>query len=161
MILMVLDGIGRRKGIAPLVATLLLLTFAVSIGFLFMSFGRAQVDLEATCTIDIGLNFLEIGGKKQICMNRVKNDLTFTVQNGVNIAIDGVKVSVIGSERAESYDLNDAKMSKAGSYVTHLGYNEELSGDIRQLKIIPKVVLFDTQEICLEQALVIENVPDC
>ncbi len=158
---MVLDGFGRRKGIAPLVATLLLITFAVSIGFLFMSFGRAQVDLEATCTIDIGMDFLEIGGQKQICMNRIKNDLTFTVQNGANIAVDGVMVNVIGTERAESFDLNDAKMPKAGSYVTHLGYNEELSGEIRQLKIIPKVVLFDTQEVCIEQALVVENVPNC
>jgi flagellin-like protein len=158
---MVLDGQGMRKGIAPLVATLLLISFAVSIGVVFMSFGRAQIGLESTCTIDIGLKFLEIGGQKQICINTLKNDLTFTIENGVNIAVDGVLVNVIGSERAESYDLNDAKMTKAGSYVTHLGYNEELSGDIRQMKIIPKVVLFDTQEVCVEKALVVENIPEC
>jgi len=158
---MVLDGWGMRKGIAPLVATLLLISFAVSIGVVFMSFGRAQVGLEATCTIDVGMNFLEIGGEKLICMDEIKNDLTFTIENGVNIAVDGLIVNVIGTQRAESYDLNDAKMTKAGSYVTHLGYNEELSGDIRQMKIIPKVVLFDTQEVCIEQALVVENIPDC
>tara|TARA_Y100000310_G_scaffold286433_1_gene310578 strand:- start:432 stop:908 length:477 start_codon:yes stop_codon:yes gene_type:complete len=158
---MVLDGWGVRKGIAPLVATLLLISFAVSIGVVFMSFGRAQVGLEATCTIDVGMNFLEIGGEKLICIDKIKNDLTFTIENGVNIAVDGIVVNVIGTERAESYDLNDAKMTKAGSYVTHLGYNEELSGDIRQMKIIPKVVLFDTQEVCIEQALVVENIPDC
>ena len=56
----------NRQGIAPIIATLVLISFAVVIGVVVMNFGRAQVQLESKCAADIGLIFSEIGGEKQI-----------------------------------------------------------------------------------------------
>lgn len=151
----------EKRGMAPIVATLLLISFAIAIGLVVMNFGRAQVSLESQCTIDIGMEFSSIGGLDEICFDASKNDLFFAVENGINLGLDGLVVNVIGTERAESYDLPDAKIGKAGNYLTHLGYNEELSGSIRQLKIIPKVKIVDKEEICSEQALVIEKIRAC
>ncbi len=150
-----------KRGMAPLVATLLLISFAVALGVVIMNFGRAQVELESHCTIDIGLEFSVIGGEDEICFDNEKNDIYFTIENGINIDVEGVKVNIIGKERAETYELDDAKMSKAGTYLTHLGYNEELSGEIRQLKIIPIVKMFDEEEICTEKALIVEDIKAC
>ena len=146
---------------APIVATLLLISFAVAVGLVVMNFGRAQISLESQCTIDIGLVFSNIGGQDEICFDAEKNDFFFVVENGINIGVDGLMVNIIGTERAESYDLSDAKMSKAGNYLTHLGYNEELSGQIRQAKIIPKVKVVDKEEICVDQALVVGQIKSC
>ncbi len=142
---------------APLVATLLLISFAVAVGLVIMNFGRAQVDLESHCTIDIGLEFSEVEGLPELCFDHEKKDLYFVVENGINLDVSGLVVNIIGTERAESFDLEDAQMHKAGNYLTHLGYNPEFSGEMRQVKIIPKVKVLEEEEICVEQALVLEG----
>jgi len=150
-----------KKAMAPLVATLLLISFAVALGIVIMNFGRAQVDLEAQCPIEVGLEFSEISGERELCIDKEKNDIYFAIENGVNSDVEGVIVNVIGTERAESYDLDDAQMDLAGNYLTHIGYNEELSGDIKQMKVIPIIVLYEEEEICVEQALVTEEIREC
>ena len=150
-----------KRGMAPLVATLLLISFAVALGVVIMNFGRAQVDLESHCTIDINLEFSEIAGEREVCFDSEKNDLYFVIENGINIDVGKLKVNIIGEKRAESYDLEEAQILKAGTYLTHLGYNEELSGGIKQLKIIPVIDMFEEEEICSEKALVIEDIKAC
>ena len=147
-----------KRGISPLVATMLLLSFAVAIGVVVMNFGRAQVELEATCPIDIGLEF---SGRKKVCYNAAKSELVFKVENGINIKVEGLLVNVIGTLKAETFELNQAKMIQAGSYEEHLPYNQAISGEIRQIKITPKVIFYDAEQICTEKALIVENVQNC
>jgi hypothetical protein len=151
----------NRQGIAPIVATLLLISFAVAIGIVIMNFGRAQVQLESKCAVDIGLIFSEIGGETQVCIDREKDIIRLSVENGVNIETTGLMVNVIGTERAESFELSDATIAKAGVYLTDLGYNLAANGEIRQLKVIPLITPFDEEVVCTEQALVAESIPDC
>ena len=150
-----------RQGIAPIVATLLLISFAVAIGIVIMNFGRAQVQLESKCAMDIGLIFSEIGGQTQVCIDREKDIIKLSVENGVNIATTGLMVNVIGTKRAESFELTDADIGKAGVYLTDLGYNLAANGEIRQLKVIPLVTPFDEEVVCTEQALVAESILEC
>ena len=75
----------NKRGIAPLIATLLLISFAVAVGVVIMNFGRAQVELEAQCAIDIGLRLAKIGGSQDICYDSTKKniklgDILFTVK---------------------------------------------------------------------------------
>jgi flagellin-like protein len=150
-----------KRGIAPLVATLLLISFAVSLGVVIMNFGRAQVELEAECAIDINLKLSEIGGEKQICYDAAKKDISLTLENGVNIKVEGLIANIIGSQKAESFELNDAKIGKAGTYLGHVTYDSAVSGEIRQVKITPKVILYDEEQICIEKSLIAENVKVC
>lgn len=150
-----------RSGIAPIVATLLLISFAVAIGIVIMNFGRAQVQLESKCAVDIGLSFSEIGGETQVCIDREKDIIKLSVENGINTETTGLMVNVIGTQRAESFELTDAEIAKAGVYMTDLGYNLAANGEIRQLKVIPLITPFDEEVVCTEQALVSESVPEC
>ncbi len=149
----------NKKGITPLIASILLISFAVAIGVVVMNFGRAQVEEDAECAINIGLKFSMISGVEDVCHDG--SALRFTIENGVNIAVSGLVVNIIGTEKAETTQLNDAQMDKAGSYVGRVLYNKGISGKIRQLKITPKVILFDEEQICTEKALVTETVRDC
>ena len=151
----------NKQGIAPIVATLVLITFAIVIGVVIMNFGRAQVQLESKCAADIALTFSEIGGEQQICIDREKDIIKLSIENGVNTDVTGLMVNIIGTEQAESFDLADATMGKAGIYLTDLGYNIGTNGEIRQVKIIPKITPFDEEVVCSEQALVTESVVDC
>lgn len=151
----------NKKGITPLIATFLLISFAVALGVVIMNFGSAEVQEEAQCPISIGMKFAQISGEDQLCYDTVKKELYFTLENGVNIKVEGLIVNAIGANKAESFELNDAKLIKAGNYVGHVGYDFAVSGEIRQLKLTPKVNLYDAEQICAEQALVVEKVRNC
>jgi hypothetical protein len=148
----------KKQKIPPVVATLLLLAFAVAIGVVVMSFGRAQVELEAVCPINIGLEFSVIGGKEDYCYDG--SELRFTVENGININIEGLVVNIIGVDKAETIELKEAKLSKAGTYIGKVSFPAS-GGSIRQVKISPKVSLKGQQEICVDKALIVESIPSC
>lgn len=144
-----------------MVATLLLIAFAVALGVVIMNFGRAQVELEAQCTINIGLKFSQIGGAEQFCLDRTKKQLFFVVENGVNIKVEGLVANIIGKKKALTYDLGDAKIEKAGTYMKYVPYDIEEIGELRQIKIVPKVNMYDEELICQEKAIILEKVRDC
>ena len=151
----------NKKGITPLMATFLLISFAVALGVTIMNLGSAEVENQAQCPIEVGLKFSNIGGEEQICYEAGSKLLKFTLENGVNIKVEGLIVNVIGEVKADSFELNEAKVIKAGSYLGQVNYDASVSGAIRQVKLSPKVVMYDVEEICTEQALVAENVRMC
>lgn len=151
----------EKKGITPLMATLLLISFAVAVGVVVMNFGRAQVEDNAQCSIEIGLKFSQVGGAEQFCLDKSKNQLFMVLENGVNIKVEGLVVNLIGTKQAKTYDLGDAKIEKAGTYLKYLPYSFDEIGELRQIKIVPKVNMYDSELICQEKALVMEKVRDC
>lgn len=142
-------------------ATFLLISFAVALGVVIMNFGRAQVEEVAQCSIEIGLRFSVVGGEEQFCLERGKNELFFSVENGANIRVEGLVVNIIGTKQAKSYDLGDAKIEKAGVFLKYVPYEAAEIGEIRQVKIVPKVNMYDEELVCLEKAIVLEKVRDC
>ena len=151
----------RKKGITPLMAPFLLISFAIAVGVVVMNFGRAQVEQQAECAIDINLKFSKISNQDQICYDASKKDIAFTIENGINIKVEGIIINTIGSQKADSLELNDAKIGKAGVYLGHMKYDKAISGDMKQLKITPKVMMYDQEQICTEKALVVENLRAC
>jgi len=151
----------RKRGMAPLVATLLLIAFAVAVGVVIMNFAGAQVEQEAQCTINIGLKFSKIGGEEQFCFNAAKNQLFFTIENGVNIKVEGLVINIIGTQNVLSMNLDDAKIDKAGTYMKYVPYDPTQLGKLRQIKIVPKVKMYEEELVCQEKAVVLEKVRDC
>ena len=151
----------KKRGIAPLVATLLLISFAIALGVVIMNFGRAQVELEAQCPINVGLKLAVIGGNEDICYDQAKKEIKFTIENGVNIKVEGLLVNIIGTEKADTIELNDAKITKGGAYIGRAKYDKTISGEVRQIKISPKVLLYDEEQICTEKALMLEKITNC
>lgn len=141
--------------------SILLLSFAVAVGVVVMNFGRANVEEQAECNIDPGLQFSNVSGQLQICYDFVGRALQFTVENGININITGLVINVIGTEKAHSFELNDAAMPRAGTYLGKVHYDSVVGKAIRQVKITPKVKLQDTEEICVDKALIVETISDC
>lgn len=151
----------QKKGITPLMATLLLISFATAVGVVVINFSQAQVEDAAQCVIDINLKIPAVQGKDEICYDGTKKEIIFTVENGVNIKVEGLVVNIIGSEQAETFELNEATIPKAGVYLGKITYDSTTSGEIRQIKISPKIMPYDQELICVEKALIIELVKPC
>ena len=126
-----------------------------------MSFGRAQVEDVAQCAIDVNLKLSEIDEASKFCYNPAKKEILFTIDNGDNIKVEGLVVNVIGTDRAETFELRDAVIEKVGNYEGVVPYDNQVSGDIRQIKFTPSVILFDEEVICTEKSLTFENIELC
>ncbi len=151
----------NKKAITPLMIAFLLVSFAVAVGVVVMNLGQAQVEEAAQCPINIGLKFSNLGGKEQICFDANIKEIKFTLENGVNIKVEGLIMNTIGSQQAQSFEFNEAKVGKAGIYMGKSGYDPLVNGEIKQVKITPKVVLEEGEQICGEQALVVESIGAC
>lgn len=150
-----------KEGITPLMIGFLLVSFAVAVGVVVLNLGSAQVEEDAQCAVDIGLRFSKIGGEEQFCYDAAKKIFSFSVENGVNINVNGIVVNIIGAQKAESFELNDGKMGKAAVYLGRVPYDTAASGEIRQVKISPKIIPYDEEQVCIDQAIVVEKVKMC
>lgn len=151
----------NKKAITPLMIAFLLVSFAVAVGVVVMNLGRAQVEEAAQCPINIGLKLSNVGGKEQLCYDAKAKEIKFTLENGINIKVEGLILNTIGSQQAQSFEFNQAKIGKAGIYMGKAEYNIAVNGEIKQVKITPKVVLEEGEQICSEQALVVESIGAC
>ncbi len=143
----------NRKGITPLMAAFLLLSFAIALGVFLTNLGRAQVEEAAVCPVNIGLV------EKTICLGN--GQLMFLVQNGITTDINGLVVSIIGTEQAQTIELSNLAIGKGGIYSNNIAYNQASYGRLRQVKITPKIALYDQEHICTEKAIIKENIVNC
>ena len=150
-----------KKGITPIMGGLLLVSFAVAVSVVVLNLGQAKTEDSASCPTQIALVFAKIAGKEQVCLNAASKELKFTVENGVNVKVEGLIINVIGSQKAESKEFSDAKMGRAGNYLGTMTYDKTVSGDIKQLKVTPLVIFSEKEQVCTDQALVIEQVGEC
>jgi len=153
--------IKTKKGITPLMIGLVLVSFAVAVGVGVMNVGKAQVEDTASCAIDVNLKLAVVGGQEEICFDAATKEVRFTIENGVNIKVEGLVVNVIGTTSSESKEMSEAKIIKAGNYFGKMSYDSTALGNLRQVKFIPKVIFSDVEEVCAEKAIVVENVRNC
>ncbi|MCK4588904.1 MAG: hypothetical protein KAT77_00545 [Nanoarchaeota archaeon] len=149
-----------KRGIAPLVATIFLIVLAVALGVVVMNFGRAQIEEAAQCPVSIGLNFVELNNQKQICQDKAGNQIYFIIENGNNIEIESIRIRAIGSNAVLVTDVHD-KIEKLGTLLKYIDFEYSKYGDVKQIKLTPKVSLYGQEEFCEEQSIVLENVREC
>jgi len=149
-----------KRGIAPLIATVLLIVLAIGLGVVVMNFGRAQIENSARCSVNIGFGLLSLNNQPQVCLDKADNQIYFVVENGGNIEIEGIRLRAIGSEAVLVTDLND-RLEKLGTLMKYTNYEYSQYGDVSQFKLTPLVSLYGQKEYCNEQSIIIENVREC
>ena len=130
----------------------LLLSFAIAVGVFVTNLVQAKVEETAICPVQIGFQL------RSICYNG--NQITYSVQNGVNTDINGFFISIIGAQEAQTIERNDL-ITRGGIYSGASHYDSINSGMLKQIKITPKVLLQNQQQTCSEQGIVIDSIPNC
>ena len=157
--------IKTKKAISPLVATVMLLFVAILLGILVMNWGRAQLEEASECTLDVGLSFVRLNDKPQVCYSGsgTEGALTFIVENGISTDVSSLQLRIIGAKNVYNIDLPNSHIEKGYSFMRTVPYDFNLFGDIRQLRLVPKVRLFPEQDplFCVEQAIDTEEISPC
>ncbi len=117
----------NKKGISPLIATVLLILFAVTLGVIIMNWGKSysedQIEAatkksneELECELYIDLAVKEIAGEPQLYYSNSTGNLTFMLENRGSKTIDSIRVTIIGQNAQDINitDISDSSISPAG-----------------------------------------------
>ena len=107
-----------KKAISPLIATVLLIAFSLSLGAIIMNFSESstvelkdkaadQIERSLKCSLDLSIKVLEIDNSKYICYNRSgSNNLEVIVENQGSESAKGVRIFLLDyNDRTKTTDV--------------------------------------------------------
>ncbi len=158
-----------KKAMSPLIATILLIAFAVSIGAVIMSYGNAYQNNnplpEENICDSVKMEFYEIDGNQQICHKKEGNldHLSFILINKGKVDIDQVQLITSFSGETNSVkvmELRDSSMSP-GIPVEHKLPIDTSAGDLVQLQFIAEVITGTEKNQCFLDPISMSSIRDC
>ncbi|MEM4337123.1 MAG: archaellin/type IV pilin N-terminal domain-containing protein [Candidatus Woesearchaeota archaeon] len=167
-----------KKGVSPLIATVLLIAFAVALGAVVMNWGRTYVedtarfareksDLEIKCSSDVKLDFLKIKDVKHICyyLDGSNVKVNFTIENIGKLDVYGLQVTVVGSKEVNTTEINledESKVIKRARFYKNMSVPLGDIGTPSQIRIVPIIKIEGNKNPCPGTALVEEDFfPNC
>ena len=162
-----------KKGISPLIATVLLIAFAVALGAVVMNWGRSYVedtatnaqrtsDIKVDCSLGVAIEIKEISGEPKICLDSDENELVVFLVNKGTILIKGLKTTIIGSDEIVDFDL-DFDFDKSDVKKFTFAYDSSEYGSIDQVIFTPKISIEGSKisELCIDSELTTEEILEC
>ena len=159
----------NKKAVSPMVATILLIAFAIALGAVVMNWGKGFIEEKAefvtgVSTVgpsscgDVQFGVLTVGGSPQVCYSN--GEVRALVQNqGIEIA--NMKASVISPGGVTNQEnLLDLPLKSADSTNVKISYDSS-EGSIIQLKLIPQIQIDGKLEFCTAQGITLENIGQC
>ena len=165
----------KKKGVSPLIATVLLIAFAVSLGAVVMNWGRGYVESTAeqaeaqsaekiSCSMDTSIDIVQVGTKMKLCVDNTvvaEPELKFTLINTGSIDIQGIQVTELYTDAADKIPLergatisSPVPVGKSKLMQGNLTLNVTTDfDDIEQLELAPIILVKGVEVICLEHAI--------
>lgn len=156
-----------KKGVSPLIATVLLIAFAVALGAVVMNWGRSYVentaesvrqksDRDIQCSQDVKLKFQSISNVPQICYGGGGENgyIRFMIYNDGTVKVDSISVNIIGvSSIISNSSINGTAISVSNLLRKNVTYDYTSYGDIQLVKIVPHVTINGINTTCPGSAL--------
>ncbi len=146
-----------KRGISPLIATVLLIAFAVSIGTMIMNWGKDAVAV-GDCT-EAKLETQVINSKPLFCYDTLNNKVNVMVKNVGSVDVTRLKMRVITPDfNTEDREIVDSSI-KAGDIKTkNIDYTK--AGKFR-VEIIPVITVGGKEKICSEKYIFVDDIDRC
>ena len=164
----------ERKGMAPIIATVLLIFFAISLGAIVMNWGSSYAELqhdidkkkeEAKIKCNKLVNLVALNNEKNnFCTIPTKKIIKFKLKNAGKIPVDGIRVILIGGKNFETefFDDNSLKLLPNKEKIISKSYDYDRLGKIAQMDIVPKIDLkHEGKLFTCPQKIEISNIPNC
>ena len=157
----------NKRGVSPLVATLLLIAFAIALGLVVMNWGKSYIEEKSEFTVgDTGscglveLSIIKVGGKDKACYNPIDNTIQVFLESGTEVRIKDIKANIIGSSGIHNIDsILDQPLERATGAQITFNYPTTI-GQIEQIKLTPEVGN-EEPVFCGHKAVVSEDIEQC
>lgn len=155
-----------KKGVSPLIATILLIAFAVALGSVVMNWGLS-LDLgkskDSCRNVEIKIRNIDIA---ELCFGGFgKNGyINFIIDNTGGMDISGLAIWIVGDKGTRFFDLDSILIKKGSLYDKkdkEVSYDFTEFGNMQQIQFIPKIKAGNTMEICPKNAVKAEKIGIC
>ena len=142
-----------KKGVSPLIATVLLIAFTVAIGSVVMNWGTGYVkeeqekatstsDVRLTCATDVNLKIMKIDNMKDYCYTNDSENVTLSMRltKGTK-ELKGVMVNIISNDISETKDYNQ-EISNPNFQMNLGGFSKNLINNndlIEYVELVPYI----------------------
>ena len=156
----------NKKGVSPLIATVLLMAFAVALGAVIMNWGR-NIELsqsEDKCT-GVGMQVRETKDYA-VCYAGSGNkiSLNFIIDNIGKQDLYGLSIWVVGSKGTRLFELEDILIKKGTLFDkkdNELVYELDKYGEIKHVQFIPKIKMEEIIDICPKNSIRADKISKC
>ncbi|MEK6837920.1 MAG: archaellin/type IV pilin N-terminal domain-containing protein, partial [Nanoarchaeota archaeon] len=143
----------NKKGVSPLIATVLLIAFAVALGAVVMNWGRGFVQQQTSeaekttqtklgCSLKVNIKVAEIDGVPQVCYGGGGStgylELRLNNEDETN-DIKGLSISIGGETGIYNNDTINTTIPVGLSGYLNMSYSFASYGKVRNLRVIPKI----------------------
>jgi flagellin-like protein len=145
-----------KKGVSPLIATVLLIAFAVSLGAVLLTYMTTLGECGG-----VSIEIATLNDEPQVCYNNNNNKILFSVENSGREDVEYLKLTMTGALNVENIDeLIVVRRSEVGQ--AEVEYAKTHLGVLQKLKITPVVDEGGEEIICgSDKSLTIEGIPEC
>ena len=161
-----LKGFFNKRGVSPLIATILLISFAVALGSVVLNLGR-NLDIAKPGDICAGIimNIRNIG-ESQVCYSGQGQNtyINFIIDNDGSANIDGLGIWITGEKGTKLLDFNDFLIEKGELREVKdksINYDSNAYGTIKQIQFFPKIKDVDSMELCARNSVKVSNIKAC
>ena len=167
--------LGKKKGVSPLIATVLLIAFAVALGAVVMNWGKSYVEeqtkhaeeksnLELRCEMDIELAIKQIRGDPQLCYtNGTTTKINFMLENRGTENIEAIQLTIIAENDIYTENIPNSQIKTSGIRKFTQEYTYADYGEIDIIEFTPLIKTPGTTQptICSKNTLTIEEIYPC
>ncbi len=154
----------KKRGVSPLIATVLLIAFAVALGAVVMNWGRSyteqvadnvqkQGDVQLKCSQDVKLEVVELDDNPQFCLGEwgANSYVNFTLRNPGTKKMESLQVTFIGeTDVLVNSTVPNSSIAKEGGYSRKMsvGFPFSQVGKVKKVEIVPVVEINGIQSRC-------------
>ena len=157
----------NKRAISPLVATILLIAFAIALGLVVMNWGKSYIEEKAEFTAGaadlsgcglVELSIIQVSGRDKICYNPNDFSIEVFLENGPDATIEDFQVRIVGDHGIKTLEsVLDRKVDAGVSAQVRFNYPSGL-GEVQQVRLTPVI---GEGAACTRQAVVSENLMQC
>ncbi|MFT4326723.1 MAG: archaellin/type IV pilin N-terminal domain-containing protein [Candidatus Woesearchaeota archaeon] len=147
----------NKKGVSPLVATILLIAFAVSIGAVIMNWTATAQGVSTNSGVCEEVKIAVLSSENAFCLDRDAREIILNIENGP-VRIDGVRFSYSGT--SSRFQDIDGVIEPAVLQRITVAYNPSVEGEPQSVKVVPYVMQTD-KVFCNERGISMSQIPDC
>lgn len=156
----------KKRGVSPLIATVLLISFAVALGSVVLNWGR-NLDISKSGDVCSGIKIeLRNINELEACYTVSRDDayINFIIDNEGNVRVDGLGILITGEKGTELLDFNNFGIG-VGNILqikdASVKYSVKTYGAIKSIQFFPKKQSVDSIEICPRSSVKAELIGAC
>lgn len=158
----------QKRGVSPLIATVLLIAFAVALGAVVMNWGRTYAqdtqdkvqqtaDEDVACTLDVAMDVVKLTSGVKLCFGGSSSDgyIQATLKNTGKKAITSTDVSIIGAtgQVFNNESINASDIDPGLATFMNITYDYTTYGKIEQIRFVPNILVRGVETQCATRGL--------